>query len=96
LLATEDFVLFQFSVFNTEKNRDEVQVWVGGKTETTAKMVARLSGSEDLNMIPVFYSPNNYMFVKFTSDREKQTGSFSADWKASKCSAVVETWCHFL
>ncbi|KAK2159263.1 hypothetical protein NP493_1730g00007 [Ridgeia piscesae] len=72
----------QFKAFNTEKNRDEVQVWVGGKTETTAKMVARLSGSEDLNMIPVFYSPNNYMFVKFTSDREKQTGSFSADWKA--------------
>ena len=94
--VTEDFVLFQFKAFNTEKNHDEVQVWVGGKTETTAKMVARLSGSEDLNMIPVFYSPNYYMFVKFTSDREKQTGNFSADWKASKCSAVVETWCHFL
>ncbi|KAI0224389.1 hypothetical protein LSAT2_024605 [Lamellibrachia satsuma] len=39
----------KFGSFDTEKNRDEVQVWVGGKTEATAEMVARLSGSVSPN-----------------------------------------------
>ena len=59
-----------------------MQVWVGGKTEATAKMVARLSGTEDANMIPVFYSPNNYMFVKLMSDNAVEKKGFSAEWKA--------------
>ena len=83
-MCTEEFVLFQFGSFDTEKNRDEVQVWIGGKTEVTAKMVARLSGSVSPNTIPVFYSPNNYMFVKLVSDNALQMNGFSADWTASE------------
>ncbi|KAI0212792.1 Cubilin [Lamellibrachia satsuma] len=70
----------KFGAFDTEKNRDEVQVWVGGKTEVTAEMVARLSGSVSPNTIPVFNSPNNYMFVKLVSDNAVQMNGFSADW----------------
>ena len=81
--------MFQFGAFDTEKNRDEVQVWVGGKTEVTAEMVARLSGSVSPNTIPVFYSPNNYMFVKLVSDNAGQMNGFSADWTASESTNPV-------
>ncbi|KAI0213951.1 hypothetical protein LSAT2_000966 [Lamellibrachia satsuma] len=74
--------VYFFGAFDTEKNRDEVQLWVGGKTEVTAEMVARLSGSVSPNTIPVFYSPNNYMFVKLVSDNAVQMNGFSADWTA--------------
>ena len=83
-LVTYWFAVFQFNALDTENNLDEVQVWGGGTTEATAKLVARLSGSEDPNVIPVFYSPNNYMFVKLTSDNAVEKNGFSAEWRASE------------
>ena len=84
LVIYMSFLLFQFSAFNTEENYDEVQVWAGGKSEATAKMIARLTGPEGGRSLPVFHSPNNYMFVKHITDVDVQKTGFIAVWRESE------------
>ncbi|ESP03827.1 hypothetical protein LOTGIDRAFT_230171 [Lottia gigantea] len=73
----------KFSNFITEEGLDKVQVFVGGMTESTSKLVATLSG-DMTSKLPEFTSPNNFILVKFSSDASTAAAGFKAMFSAKK------------
>ena len=62
---------------NTEKNKDIVDIYQGGSTLATSDYVTSLSGfiTEDQR---TYISPNNFMIVRFTSDKSVEKTGFKA------------------
>ena len=70
--------LFQFTRFDTEREADIVQVYVGSIIEINADPVASLSGQLNTNTRDYEYrSHNNMMFIKFSSDSYSTATGFS-------------------
>ena len=67
---------------------------MGGRTDSTAELVARLSGT-NLPIPITIRSPNNLMVIIFLSDSTVQETGFSAKWIAGKkCARVVFVKCN--
>ena len=74
-------LLFQFTRFDTEREADIVQVYVGSVIEINAVPVASLSGQLNTNNRDLeFRSPNNMMFIKFSSDSILPATGFNVEF----------------
>ena len=69
---------------DTEENIDTVDIYVGGSTLATSDYVTSLSGLITGNNLPTYVSTNNFMVVRFTSDKEIEKTGFSASFTAGK------------
>lgn len=76
-------VRLQFTEFQTEPRTDEVVVLAGGRTESTSRLVARLSGNLT-SPFPSYTSNNNFMLVIFRSDENMSGAGFKATFTAVK------------
>ncbi|KAK7452815.1 hypothetical protein BaRGS_00039699, partial [Batillaria attramentaria] len=76
-------VRLQFTEFQTEPRTDEVVVLAGGKTESSSRLVARLSGDLTGSQ-PTYTSNNNFMIVIFRSDENMPGTGFRASFTAVK------------
>ncbi|CAH1793745.1 unnamed protein product [Owenia fusiformis] len=75
-------VKLKFTSFNTELGLDQVQIWAGGKTLSTAVLVKSLSGDLGASSSPEwFVSPNNLMIVTFISDKNVERDGWEAQWE---------------
>lgn len=72
-------MLSQFTDFETEPNADVVTILGKGKLEKNSVTLGHLSGTKNGT---TFYSPNNLMIVRFTSDSQRQLKGFKANWVA--------------
>ena len=79
----------QFTTFGTEKDLDEVQVWVGGLSLEQSQLIGRISGNYvgRESEIPLYYSENNMAVIKFHSDRDNQDAGFIIEWTSGWLSA---------
>ncbi|CAD5124520.1 DgyrCDS12799 [Dimorphilus gyrociliatus] len=71
-----------FTKINTEANLDIIEVWVGGKTLSTSRLVASFSGEvtgSDLDSYQ-YISPNNFAIVTFNTDADTTKEGFVANW----------------
>ncbi|XP_059176661.1 uncharacterized protein LOC131956252, partial [Physella acuta] len=68
-----------FTDFETEPNADVVTVLGKGKLEKNSVTLGHLSGTQNVTS---FYSPNNLMIIRFTSDGQRQLRGFKANWEA--------------
>ncbi|KAH9490225.1 hypothetical protein Btru_036094 [Bulinus truncatus] len=74
-----------FSDYDSEKDRDEIVVFGGGKSEASSLTLKHISG-QGLNY--TVRSVNNFMIIKFTSDGSNQRKGFSAQWRAVYAQAL--------
>ena len=72
------------TAFETEENIDIVDIYVGSNAIETSTYIASLSGRIDSAKLPTYVSTNNFLIVKFTSDRTTQKKGFSASFKAGR------------
>lgn len=63
---------------DTEENIDVMDIYVGGRTIDTSVYVRSLSGRITGDNLPAYVSTNNYMIVRFTSDRTVEKTGFQA------------------
>ncbi|XP_021378486.1 sushi, von Willebrand factor type A, EGF and pentraxin domain-containing protein 1-like [Mizuhopecten yessoensis] len=70
-------VFIKFNTFETEKDRDIVDILVGGMSEKTSMYRASLSGNQTGAQ---YRSHNRYMIIKFRTDHDVQNMGFSADF----------------
>lgn len=78
-----------FTKINTEESLDIIQVWVGGKTLTSSRLVASFSGEiTGSNLKSYQYiSPNNLAIVKFNTDADNTKEGFIANWVSEDSSS---------
>uniref|UniRef100_A0A8W8JHB7 CUB and sushi domain-containing protein 3 n=1 Tax=Magallana gigas TaxID=29159 RepID=A0A8W8JHB7_MAGGI len=76
-------IYLEFTSFNTEKDTDIVEVLIGGRTESTARSVARLSGQPSLSTAR-YRSYNNYMIIRFSTDSQTEKVGFTANYNSSR------------
>ena len=55
---------------------------IGGKTAGTSHVLTRLSGTLDVTSLDSFYSSNNFMIVRFTSDSSIERDGFEFVWSS--------------
>ncbi|CAC5402382.1 unnamed protein product [Mytilus coruscus] len=67
-------LMIEIDKFDTEKNSDVVDILVGGKTEATSTLLAKLSGY--LPLKKTFRSYNNYLIIRFVTDSATQRNGF--------------------
>ncbi|KAK2163425.1 hypothetical protein NP493_1461g00026 [Ridgeia piscesae] len=67
-----------WTAFDTEENFDTVDIYVGGSTLATSDYVTSLSGHIDSDKLPTYVSVNNFIIVRFTSDKTVNKGGFKA------------------
>jgi hypothetical protein len=60
-----------------------VEILIGGRTESTATSIARLSGQPTPSSIR-YRSYNNYMIVRFTTDSQTEKLGFAANFNSCK------------
>lgn len=65
----------------TEKDRDVVEVWSGGRSISTSNLLNRYSGDRSSSP-PVVYSNNNFLILRFYSDSAKHLAGFEAIWSS--------------
>ena len=70
--------------FETEENIDIVDIYVGGNSMKTSNYITSLSGLIDGGKLPTYVSTNNFMIVKFTSDKDVEKKGFIATFTAGK------------
>jgi len=70
--------------FETEENIDIVDIYVGSNTIEASTYIASLSGRIDSAKLPTYVSTNNFLIVKFTSDRSNEKKGFSATFTAGR------------
>ena len=63
---------------HTQKNIDIVDIYQGGSTLATSDYVTSLSGLMPHEDLPTYISPNNFMIVRFTSDKSDERSGFQA------------------
>ena len=68
----------QLKTLNTEENIDVVDIYMGGSTLPTSDYVTSLSGHITGNSLPTYVSINNFMIVRFTSDKTVEKAGFKA------------------
>ncbi|XP_041372896.1 CUB and sushi domain-containing protein 1-like [Gigantopelta aegis] len=74
-------VQVQFLSLDTEPGLDFVEVWVGGRTLSSSRLIRRLSGSTpppDDHLL----SSNNMAIIRFVSDLTKHYAGFRLKWRA--------------
>ncbi|CAD5118429.1 DgyrCDS7137 [Dimorphilus gyrociliatus] len=81
LLETEigKRIKLDFTKLITEKDRDVVEVWSGGRSISTSSLLSRYSGDRS-SSLPSVYSNNNFLIIRFYSDSAKQLDGFEAKW----------------
>uniref|UniRef100_K1QDS6 Fibropellin-1 n=1 Tax=Magallana gigas TaxID=29159 RepID=K1QDS6_MAGGI len=84
-------IYLEFTSFNTEKDTDIVEVLIGGRTESTARSVARLSGQPSLSTAR-YRSYNNYMIIRFSTDSQTEKVGFTANYNSSRDSYPKELY----
>ncbi|XP_052685256.1 CUB and sushi domain-containing protein 1-like [Crassostrea angulata] len=84
-------IYLEFLSFNTEKDTDIVEVLIGGRTESTARSVARLSGQPSLSTAR-YRSYNNYMIIRFSTDSQTEKVGFTATYISSQHSYPKELY----
>ena len=57
---------------------------IGGPTISKSSLLARLSGNQNIGEMPMYYSDNNYMIVKFRTDSSVQMPGFTFEWNTGK------------
>ncbi|KAK2173066.1 hypothetical protein NP493_905g00054 [Ridgeia piscesae] len=67
-----------FKTMHTQKNIDIVDIYQGGSTLATSDYVTSLSGLMPHEDLPTYISPNNFMIVRFTSDKSDERSGFQA------------------
>lgn len=74
-------IYVQFAEFDTEAHADELQVLVGGRTESSSTPLIRLSGN-----IPsanrTLVTAANLMLIRFNSDESIERRGFRASWRS--------------
>ncbi|XP_061175426.1 uncharacterized protein LOC133184388 [Saccostrea echinata] len=84
-------IFLEFSSFNTEKDTDIVEILIGGRTESTAQSIARLSGQPSLPTIR-YRSHNNYMIIRFSTDSATEKMGFAANFSSSQDGYQEQTY----
>ncbi|XP_062611525.1 uncharacterized protein LOC134273339 [Saccostrea cucullata] len=84
-------IYLQFTSFNTEKDTDIVEILIGGRTESTAQSIARLSGQPSLPTVR-YRSHNNYMIIRFSTDSATQRMGFAANFSSSQDGYQEQTY----
>ncbi|XP_065923868.1 uncharacterized protein [Magallana gigas] len=84
-------IYLEFTSFDTEKDTDIVEVHIGGRTESTARSVARLSGQPSLSTAR-YRSYNNYMIIRFSTDSQTEKVGFTANYNSSRDSYPKELY----
>lgn len=74
-------IKLDFTKFITEKDRDVVEIWSGGRSISTSNLLSRYSGDRS-SSLPVVYSNNNFLIIRFYSDSAKSLAGFEATWSS--------------
>ena len=71
-------LFIQLRTLKTEENIDVVDIYMGGSTLATSDYVTSLSGHITGDSLPTYVSINNFMIVRFTSDKTVEKAGFKA------------------
>ena len=63
-----------------EENTDVLDIYVGGRTLDSSVYVTSLSGHIPLDNHPTYVSTNNFMILRFISDKTVQKTGFQASF----------------
>ena len=65
---------------------------MGGSTLATSDYVTSLSGHIDSDKLPTYVSVNNFIIVRFTSDKTVNKGGFKATITTGETSLGIVRW----
>ena len=94
-------LVLQLTTFNTEDNIDIVDIYVGGSSLATSDYVTSLSGHITGDSLTTYVSTNNFLTVRFTSDKTVEKAGFKATFKTGetwlsclgRCNLLSLCWC---